>query len=235
MKSDTKPTVQVKSMRDGLLFLLDEQCELESLLEGIEGLLFGETQTVFDGPDIRIAIDYGRRSMTAVESSQILSIFLRRENFLLTEWGPNTDARRQVIQARTRFSGTQHIYKGTVRAGQRLVFEGDVVVIGDVNPGGEVVATGDIFVFGKLSGIAHSGAAGDQQSVIAAAEFVPMQLRIASIVSRAPDGRERDKTLQTFMEFAYIRDNGMAVDKMQYLTATRQKSQASVDSEGEIR
>lgn len=230
-KIDTKPPVHVKSMRDGLLFLLDENCEFTALVAHLTELLHGDTQAVFDGPEVKVAVDLGARPLSPAESRELLDIFMRRGNFLLSEWGENTNARKLLQQPRTRLPG-QHIYKGTVRAGQRLVFDGDVMVVGDVNPGGEVIATGDIYVFGKLAGIAHSGASGDEKAIIAAVEFVPMQLRIGTIVSRAPE--ERGKALQTFMEFAYVRDYGMAVDKMQFAAAIRQRHHALAPTEGEV-
>ncbi len=48
--------------------------------------------------------------------------------------------------------------RGTLRGGQALHHAGNIVVVGDVNPGAELVATGDILVFGRLAGIAHAGA-----------------------------------------------------------------------------
>ncbi|HBU12606.1 MAG TPA: hypothetical protein DEB31_07755, partial [Clostridiales bacterium] len=49
---------------------------------------------------------------------------------------------------------------GTVRSGQRIESEGDIVIVGDVNPGAEVIAGGSIAVFGKLRGLAHAGCGG---------------------------------------------------------------------------
>ena len=40
---------------------------------------------------------------------------------------------------------------GTVRGGQSLHHVGNIVVVGDVNPGSELVASGDIVVFGSLA------------------------------------------------------------------------------------
>src|SRR5699024_12438240 len=51
-----------------------------------------------------------------------------------------------------------------VRSGQVLDIEGDLLLIGDVNPGGEVRATGDIYILGKLHGIAHAGTKGNDRS-----------------------------------------------------------------------
>ncbi|HBR33148.1 MAG TPA: septum site-determining protein MinC [Firmicutes bacterium] len=82
------------------------------------------------------------------------------------------------------------LVKQTVRSGQRLEHEGDLVVKGDLNPGGEIVATGDIIVLGALRGIAHAGARGNRQAEIVAFTLAPVQLRIAHLISRAPEERK---------------------------------------------
>lgn len=220
--SDQKPPVAIKGTKEGLLFILDESVEQQVLVEHLQNLFHGDTSSLFNGPEVGISIDYGVRKMSRAESREILDIFLQKDNFILLEWSSETMARRSLYVNRTKSSG-QSIFKGTVRAGQNLFYDGDVVVIGDVNPGGEISATGDVYVFGRLRGTAHAGARGNEACIIAATEFSPMQLRIAGTVSRAPevDG----KPLNTFMEFAYLRDNNMAVDKIQFLSAHRKEMQ----------
>jgi septum site-determining protein MinC len=61
------------------------------------------------------------------------------------------------------------------------------VICGDVNPGAEVIATGDIIVFGTLRGVAHAGAAGDEDCQIIAINLRPTQIRIAGYIARSPD------------------------------------------------
>ena len=79
----------------------------------------------------------------------------------------------------------------TLRSGQVERFlEGNIIVLGDVNPGAEVIATGDIIVLGVLRGVAHAGALGDTSSVIIALNLVPTQLRIGHFITRAPSGRQ---------------------------------------------
>jgi septum site-determining protein MinC len=73
-------------------------------------------------------------------------------------------------------------HAATLRGGQTLHHTGNIVVVGDVNPGAELVATGDILVFGRLAGIAHAGAGGDENARIYAVELAPTQLRIASFI-----------------------------------------------------
>jgi septum site-determining protein MinC len=69
-----------------------------------------------------------------------------------------------------------------------LFSDGNIVILGDINPGAEVIAGGSILVMGCLRGMAHAGAFGDEKSVIAAFRLNPTQLRIANHITRPPDG-----------------------------------------------
>ncbi len=81
---------------------------------------------------------------------------------------------------------------GTLRGGQSLHNLGNIVVVGDVNPGAELVASGDILVFGALRGVAHAGAQGDVNARVHAIELAPTQLRIATFI--AADEGDRKQT-----------------------------------------
>lgn len=79
-------------------------------------------------------------------------------------------------------------HRGTLRGGQALHNLGNLVVIGDVNPGAELVASGDIVVFGALRGVAHAGAQGDRAARVIALELAPTQLRIATAIASGEAG-----------------------------------------------
>jgi septum site-determining protein MinC len=83
-------------------------------------------------------------------------------------------------------------HAGTLRGGQALQHVGNIVVIGDVNPGAELIASGDIVVFGALRGVAHAGAQGDACARVHAIELAPTQLRIATFI--AADAGDRAQT-----------------------------------------
>lgn len=72
--------------------------------------------------------------------------------------------------------------RGSLRSGQRIEVEGSIVIIGDVNSGAEVIASDNIVVLGSLRGLAHAGAKGNKQAIIAAEVFDSVQVRIANIV-----------------------------------------------------
>ena len=73
-------------------------------------------------------------------------------------------------------------HKGSLRSGQKIEVEGSLVILGDVNSGAEVIASDNIVVLGALRGLAHAGAKGNKQAVVAAGLFDAVQIRIADIV-----------------------------------------------------
>lgn len=78
----------------------------------------------------------------------------------------------------------------TVRSGQAIHHASTVVVLGDVNPGAEIVAGGDILVWGVLRGMVHAGYPDNETALVCALQLAPVQLRIAHLLSRPPEGFE---------------------------------------------
>ena len=83
---------------------------------------------------------------------------------------------KEIAMSETKF------HKGSLRSGQKIEVEGSLVILGDVNSGAEVVASDNIVVLGTLRGLAHAGAKGNKQAVVAAGLFDAVQIRIANIV-----------------------------------------------------
>jgi len=100
-----------------------------------------------------------------------------------------------------------HFHVGTMRGGQALHHVGNIVVVGDVNPGTEIVASGDIVVFGRLLGVAHAGAQGDATARVYALSLQATQLRIAACI--AVD--EETRVASTEPEVAFVRDGRIAI------------------------
>lgn len=75
----------------------------------------------------------------------------------------------------------------TLRSGQTMSFDGNIVLIGDANPGSEIISKGDITVWGILGGIAHAGARGNDFAKIRALKINAIQLRISGFYARRPD------------------------------------------------
>lgn len=78
------------------------------------------------------------------------------------------------------------LVKRTLRSGQVINYAGNIILIGDINPGAEVVAGHDILIWGSLRGTASAGAAGDPLASIFALHMAPSQLRIGDHITRSP-------------------------------------------------
>jgi len=84
----------------------------------------------------------------------------------------------------------------TLRSGQTVRYSGNVVIMGDVNPGASVEAEGDVVVLGSLRGQAHAGTAGREGSVVVALAMLATQLRIGELiwVGEAESRKKREAT-----------------------------------------
>lgn len=83
---------------------------------------------------------------------------------------------KEIAVSETKF------HRGSLRSGQKIESDGSLVIIGDVNSGAEVIASDNIIVLGALRGLAHAGAKGNKQAIIAAGIVDAVQIRIANIV-----------------------------------------------------
>lgn len=83
--------------------------------------------------------------------------------------------------------GMTSFIKGTLRSGQVVQYDGNIVIIGDVNPGALIEAGGNIVILGTLRGVAHAGKGGNANSIVASYNFNSTQLRIADKIARSPD------------------------------------------------
>lgn len=136
------------------------------------------------------------------QKSYISDVVEPREELLEKEFIIDEKAKANII-------GDTAYIKQTLRSGQVVSFDGNVVIIGNCHSGSEIVAAGDITVWGVLEGIAHAGSRGDENAVIRALKIDAIQLRIASQFARRPDRANVDfaeKTDTFTPEEARVRD-----------------------------
>ena len=91
-------------------------------------------------------------------------------------------------------------HEGTVRSGERIFSNGNLCIVGDVNPGAIVSAKNNIYVWGKLLGIAFAGKDGNKSASISSLYLNPLQLRIADMIAIGP----KDKPKNHYPEIALI-------------------------------
>lgn len=208
--------------RTGLVILLPDDLEFPALgVKLREKLLRGDG--FFRGAEATVQV--GRRTLSEPEQSAIASI-LEEAGMVLRRVSEGGDpvveaqaALRAAEQARRGStlpaaallaeSETALVVTRTLRSGQKVSHQGDVIVLGDVNPGAEIVASGHIVVMGALRGVAHAGCTGNTAAFVAATKLRPTQLRIAHVIGRAPDDQNE---LQPVPEVARVRDGMIVVE-----------------------
>ena len=108
---------------------------------------------------------------------------------------------KEIAMSETKF------HKGSLRSGQRMEVEASLVILGDVNSGAEVMASDNIVVLGALRGLAHAGAKGNKQAIIAAGLLDTVQIRIANVVKEI----DRDEEPMHKQAYVYIDDENNIV------------------------
>jgi septum site-determining protein MinC len=93
------------------------------------------------------------------------------------------------------------LIRRTLRSGFSIKSPGHVIIIGDVNPGAEIIAGGDVIVWGRLRGVVHAGAQGNESSIICAIDLSPTQLRIAGQIVITPQRKGKSQP-----EMAHLKD-----------------------------
>ena len=108
---------------------------------------------------------------------------------------------KEIATSETKF------HRGSLRSGQKIEFEGSLVVLGDINSGAEVLASENIVVLGILRGMAHAGAKGNKEAIIAAASIESAQIRIANVVKEI----EKEEIETEIKTCAYVNEEGNVV------------------------
>ena len=110
--------------------------------------------------------------------------------------------KQEVAISETKF------HRGSLRSGQRIETEGSIVIIGDVNSGAEVIASDNIVVVGNLRGLAHAGAKGNKNAIIAAGCLDSVQLRISNIVKEI----DRDEEIAHKQAYIFVQDDKIVIE-----------------------
>ena len=222
MKTGPRPIAELKGYRDGLRLILDPEASIEQIEAAIEERMVNLGDSL---SGMVMNIDIGNRAPDETELARLMRLLHNNYGLevkqvlgaatdppLLRE-GPPIIGAPALHQEESRFLVPEHedtrLIRHTLRSGQVERFlEGNIVILGDVNPGAEVTAAGDIVVLGTLRGIAHAGALGNTSSVIIALHLQPTQLRIGRFITRPADTQQHSRK----PEIARVRGDAIVVE-----------------------
>lgn len=198
-------SIQVKGNKEGLNVVINMNMfkDFTDMLEALVSRL-SSGKKFYKGSTVKITIQL--KLLNEKEASKLKDILF--DEFLIKDC-IFEDKVEKVSKAFTGvYEGKTKFIKNTIRGGQKIDYPGNVVIIGDVNPGAEVCASGNIVVLGSLKGLAYAGFDGNEEAFIAAFELQPEILKISAVVARAPE----DAAKPEYPEVARIKDGIIIVE-----------------------
>ncbi len=218
--------IAIKGTRNGLLLTLEPGTSFSELLGALANRL-AESPSFFRGGTLTVDTTHRLlRSNERVQLEDLLAHYhmsvapieavVERQKGAKTIVLPLQDPSHEgtvtkdmeQVPRDPRETGDTLFLRRTVRSGQAIHHHSNVVVLGDVNPGAEIVAGGDIIVWGVLRGMVHAGYPENDSALVCSLQLAPVQLRIARLLSRPPEGFEA----QSRPEVAAIKGGQIVVE-----------------------
>lgn len=176
-----KNCISINLKKDKIVIKLSDEAKQEELVESLKKKL-PELKKLYK--DEKTPINVTGKILKNKEIEEIQKIIKEKIDVEIEFDSPKTlglhsikkTFDKEIAMSETKF------HRGSLRSGQKLESEGSLVIIGDVNSGAEVIASDNIIILGTLRGLAHAGAKGNKQAIIAAGLIDTVQIRIANIV-----------------------------------------------------
>ena len=126
----------------------------------------------------RMAIEFSGRALTNEEENKLIGIITENSNIVISYiFSKRTDSEEEMDLENINpliEEGKTHFFRGTLRSGSKIESDGNVVVLGDVNPSSIIKARGNVIVLGHLNGTVYAGLGGDDRAFIGAIYFNPL-------------------------------------------------------------
>lgn len=189
--------VSINLKKDVVLIKIDDEAPQRKILSELNKKL-KELKKMYQ--DEKTPIRVTGKVLTNKELEEVKKVIKKEIDVEIKFDTPTTLGLHSITRSYKRDVGKSEttFHRGSLRSGQKLEVEGSIVVIGDVNSGAEVIAEDNIVVIGNLRGLAHAGAKGNKDAVIAASSLDVVQIRISNIV------REIDRDEEGIIDHAFI-------------------------------
>ncbi|GEK91561.1 septum site-determining protein MinC [Alkalibacterium kapii] len=214
-----KGTVSLKGTQEGYQLIIQSSASLEDAYEELKSLTSQMRKDSHNRREIKFHVKTGLRELTDKEKNIIIEI-VEDDYFKISSFESDVITREKCVRWQKEASPTLEVR--TVRSGQMVEAEGDMLLIGVVHPGGIVRASGSIYIIGELKGTAHAGVNGKESAVVVANFRYNAQVRIGDNVHVIEKkDRQIDEEADT-TEFVYVNDlHIIEVSKLEELKALR--------------
>lgn len=218
--SEITKVVEFKGTKEGIVLQIKETPDFQNIIDEIRNKLSNSAQ-FFTGATIigvegEITREIDRYNLYDSLSNEFKLNVKSLDPITKVESKPREEPKIHEPRSQEECSINYNEYdtkivRSTLRSGISIEYDGNILVIGDVNPGAEISAGGNVIVMGKLRGMVHSGKFGNRKTYIIANKLVPTQLRIANVIARAPEDANLDDLKP---EIAYLKSGQMSIEEL---------------------
>lgn len=213
--------VVFKGTADGIVVILDSEADFEELLDQFKEKL-EYSKNFFKGS--RVSMRFKGRSLTKEQQDRLLML-LTNQNIInisfihdfAKENKKEDDNHLLWIkdQIENHQASLTQFHYGIVRSGHHIDYQGNVIILGDVNPGGLVTAGGSVIVLGALKGKVHAGI--DMtctQPFVVSSAMAPIQIGIRNIIAQSPNSESAYNINSNMLQIAYLHEEQIYVDQI---------------------
>ena len=171
--------VMIKGKNDRLVIALNPDIDFLDICDILKTKILEAKNFIGNS---RMAIEFSGRALTNEEENKLIGIITENSNIVISYiFSKRTDSEEEMDLENINpliEEGKTHFFRGTLRSGSKIESDGNVVVLGDVNPSSIIKARGNVIVLGHLNGTVYAGLGGDDRAFIGAIYFNPIQLTI---------------------------------------------------------
>ncbi len=204
-----KDLFTIKGSKYGLTIVCDEQAAWSEVLNSLKNRIQGKERDFLAGA--KVTVELGNRLLNNQEVTALWALLEDNQIFiknLRSGKTEKTEQKRDYSKIRDCSTLPTLVVDRGLRSGQKITYDGNLILFGDVNPGAEIETTGFTLIWGDLRGTVHVGITGNQKAWVAAQRLQPTQLRIAHYITRAPEEEPQEA------EIAEIEDEMIVVRQL---------------------
>lgn len=214
-----KSNVTIKSFANGVSVHLAEDVSLDIIKEEI-AFKFKETEKFFK--NAKIAITFEGRVLTDEQERELITAITRScEIQIVCIVGKDDTTNQTFLKAINQLKyenneNTGQLYRGTLKDGQVIETERNIIILGDVNPGCKIISKKNIIILGGLYGEAHAGFDGNPH-IIVALNMAPEKMRIADYRARITEKQNKWPIKPKHVpKMAFIKDHKLVIEEVKF-------------------
>lgn len=209
-----KDVVTLKVKRDRLKIYLNPEADFFQIKQNLLNKLLELKNFV---GNVKTAVEFAERIISEEEENELLDLIRENSEMEITYVFSNedTETKMKAVLNSLKGEGKVKFYKGILRSGSLLEYDGNIIIFGDVNPGGIVKAGESVIVLGYLNGTVYAGTEKRKNAFIGALHMNPIQLKIGDYIARNPNPQmENNKKLKkdSKFEIAYVNGENIFIE-----------------------